>query len=293
LYKTCTAFALLLILACTGPKAPAPGAQLRVSDDLGRTVALPGPARRVLSLAPSNTELVFALGAGDRLVGRTDACDFPAGAAAIPSVGSLFPPDHERILATAPTLVLMIEGNVPLRTWLESHGLPVLVLQPRTLEGIYVSTERLGRALGAVPDATALVRTWRARAARIRARIPAGPAPTVFYEVWPDPLSSAGPGTYVGDLIRLAGGANVIDAALGDWPRLPTERLVLADPQVVLTPHRDTPARAHERPGWAGLRAVRAGRVHLLSEPALLARPGPRALDGLAWLVDTLHGARP
>ncbi len=283
----------LLGLACRDAPAPATAAATRdVVDDLGRRVTVPARAERVLSLAPSTTEFVFALGAGDRLVGRSDACDFPPAAAAVPSVGTLFPPSYERILATRPDLVLMIDGNADVRRRLTAHGLPVVVVQPKTLDGILDATGRLGRLLGREAAAEALVRALTARRDALVARVPAG-RPRVLYEVWPDPLTSAGPATFLGDLLRVAGGRNVVPAEAGDWPRLSMERVVAADPEVVLTARADSRAAilAGDRAGWAAVTAARTGRVVAVPDPDLLVRAGPRAFDGLAWLASVLHPA--
>lgn len=285
---------LVVLAGCRGGEAPAgatPGAGWPriVGDDRGRAVRVPARPARVLSLAPSNTELVFALGAAGRLVGRTDACDDPPEAARVPSVGSLFPPDDERIVASRPDLVLMIDGVADLRQRLEARGLPVLVLQPRSVAGTFESIERLGVALGTEEAAAALVGRLRAELAAVRARLPAA-RPRVFYEVWPDPLTSAGPETFVADLIRQAGGENVVQGA-EDWPRYPDELLVASRPEVVVTAHAQTleAIAAGQRPGWSALPAVRGGRVHLLPDKDLLERPGPRLVEGVRWLAGVLH----
>ncbi len=283
----------LAALACRDAPAPAaPPSTRQVVDDLGRRVTVPARVERVLSLAPSTTEFVFALGAGDRLVGRSDACDFPAAAAAVPSVGTLFPPSYERILATRPDVVLMIDGNADVRRRLTGHGLPVIVVQPQTLDGILDAARRLGRLLDRQAAAEALVRDLTARRDAVTARVPAG-RPRVLYEVWPDPLTSAGPATFLGDLLRVAGGRNVVTAEAGAWPRLSMERVVAADPEVVLTARADSRAAilVGERAGWSAVTAARTGRVVAVPDPDLLVRAGPRAFEGLAWLARVLHPA--
>ncbi len=276
-------------LACGRDAPPVPVGRA-VRDDLGRTVVVPVTVTRVLSLAPSNTELMFALGAGQRLVGRTDADDFPPEAAAVPSVGSLFPPDDERIVATRPDLVLMIDGNADLRQRLAERGLPVVVFQPRTLDGILDTARRLGSLLGREAAAEALVARLEAQRRAVLTRLPAD-RPRVFYEVWSSPLTAAGPATFVGDLVRTAGGRNALGADLGDWPRLDVETLLAADPDVLLLSRPGARAEvvAGQRPGYSVLRAVSAGRVIEVVDPDLLERAGPRAFEGLAWLAAALH----
>ncbi|MEZ4464199.1 MAG: helical backbone metal receptor [bacterium] len=275
------------VAACSTPAAPPPEGRTLV-DDLGRQVAVPAHPARVLSLAPSNTEWMFALGAADRLVGRTDACDAPPEAARVPSVGGLFPPDLERILVARPDLVLMIDGHADLRQTLEARGIPVLVLQPATVDAALADVRLLGRALGREAAADALVRQIQAELAAIP---PAAPARRVFYEVWHDPVTGAGPATFVGDLLRRAGGVNVLDAAAGPWPVVPLETLVRARPDVIIAGSSASAAAilGGERPGLSATPAAQAGRVHAIPDPAWLARPGPRLGRGLAWLAETLR----
>ncbi len=281
------AFFLLLAWGCSTPGA-APPAPIEATDDLGRAVRLAEPAARVLSLAPGNTEVVFALGAEGLLVGRSDACDFPPEAARVPSVGGLFPPDHERILATRPDLVLMIDGAAPLRERLGARGVPVYVHQPRTFEGNIEGILRIGHLLGRDEAASQLVRGIRARLQQVRETLPED-RPTVFYEVWPEPLTSVGPGTFLADLIRLAGGRSVVTDPGQDWPRYPVERLVQADPEVIVTAHAATRTSAAQRPGWGALKAVRGGRVEVLKDADVLVRSGPRVALGVERLAAAIH----
>lgn len=273
--------ALLALPACRErTPAPAAPAGVTVVDDLGRPVTAPPAPQRILSLAPGNTELVFALNLGDRLVGRTDACDFPAAAASVPSVGSLFPPDLERVLATRPDVALMIDGHAALRQALEARGIPVYVLQPRTVDAALASFQRVGRLLGAEPAVQALTAQMQAALGPTPP-----PGPSVFYVVWPDPLTTAGPQTFLADLVRRAGGRPLPAQADTDWPRYPLERLLADDPDVLLLP-KALPADA---PGYRTLRAVREGRAVVVANPDLLSRIGPRLVDGVAWLRRALQ----
>lgn len=279
----------MLFLALFGCRADAPApvpqaAATVVVDDLGRSVRVPQAPQRVVSLAPSNTELVFALGAEARLVGRTDACDFPAEAARVPSVGTLFPPDLERILIKRPDLVLMIDGLASLRTQLESRGVPVLVLQPRNAEGVLGDVRLLGQVLDLQPAAATLEARLRAELAAI----PVAPERTVFQEVWPEPLTAVGPGTFAADLLQRAGGRNVVEAE--GWPQVSLETVVRAAPAVIIAASEASAAaiRGGQRPGLSGTPAAQAGRVYVVPNAAWLERPGPRMVLGLRWLADVL-----
>ena len=280
---------LLALCGCgDSPQRPAATSTLEVRDSLDRPVRLAAPPSRVLSLAPGNTEIVFALGAADLLVGRTGACDFPPEVASVTDVGSLFPPELERILSTRPELALMIDGNLSLRRALVARGVPVFVYQPRTLTDAFAGIRAIATLLGRRPAGDRLTDGMRARIDTVTRRAPQS-RPRVFYEVWPEPLTTAGPRTFLSDLIRVAGGDNVVTDATSDWPRYPLERLVTDDPDVVLTAHRSTETGAATRPGWSSLRAVRGGRLIRVPDPDLFARAGPRVVEGVEWLSAALH----
>lgn len=279
-----------LLGGCSRRDAPPPStAAISITDDVGRAVRLAGPARRVVSLAPSHTELVFALGAGDRLVGRTPACDFPPAAAAVPPVGNLFPPAYERIVGATPDLVLMTDGSVDVRHRLEKQGLVVAVVHPRTLADVAGAMRTIGALLGveAAPVAA------RFEAALAEASRPGGAdAPGVFYEIGFDPLYGAGREGFVGDLIRRAGGQSPLP---GEWPALSTEQLVAADPALIVvgSAARAEAIRARAPAGWSAIAAVKAGRVVAVPDPDLFVRPGPRVVEGLRWLAAELRRGAP
>ena len=280
------AFLLLSVMACQAPSAPEAPA-LTLKDDRGVTLTRERPATRVLSLSPGHTELLFALGAGDALVGRTDNCDYPPTAAAVPSVGSLFPPDYERMLATRPDVVLMMDGTEAVRTRLTELGLTVLVFQPETVEETLALFPRVGRVVGREAEGEALKAKLDAELARVKAARPKAPV-SVFFEVWAEPLSTAGPGSFVDDLLRQAGGQNVAAHTQEPWPQFSPEALLAADPQVLITPHRATAEHPERRPGFAALSAVRTKRVVFLPDPAIVVRPGPRVVEGVAWVARAL-----
>lgn len=277
-----------LALGCSERSVDAPArAAIEVIDDAGRTVRLRAAPPRVLSLAPSHTELVFALGAGDRLVGRTPACDFPPAAAAVPPVGDLFPPDYERIVGAAPDLVLMLDGQVDVRRRLEGQGLTVAVVQPRTLPDVARAMRTMGRLLGIDGEPSAA----RFEAALAAASRPvAADAPRVFYEVGSQPLFGAGPGGFVGDLIRRAGARNALSGD-AQWPRVSTEQLIAGAPDLIVVGNaaRRDALKQDPPPAWRALPAVKSGRVVAVPDADVFVRPGPRVLDGLRWLAAEVH----
>lgn len=257
---------------------------LEVMDDAGRRVRLAAPPRRVLSLAPSNTELLFALGAGDLLVGRTTQCDAPPAAKNTPAIGSLFPPDYERILATRPDVVLMASGNDDVRQRLEARGMVVLVIQPKRVPRVADALRLLARALGRSAAAPPVVERFERGLAAAQRAGTVAPI-RVFYEVWPTPLTAAGPTSFIGDLITVAGGTNVVEST-DPWPRLSAERVIAANPEVIVVAREmDRKALlAGERAGWSGITAVQRGHVFVPPDPSVLVRPGPRLVEGVRWL---------
>lgn len=270
--------------APTPPSSQSDAFPLEVRDDAGRRVRFAAPPRRVLSLAPSNTELLFALGAGDRLVGRTTQCDYPPAATKTPAIGSLFPPDYERITATRPDMVLMASGNDDVRQRLEARGMVVLVIQPKRVPQVADALRLLGRALGRSAAARPVIERFERDLAAAKRLGTVGPV-RVYYEVWPSPLTAAGPTSFVGDLVVLAGGTNVVDST-DAWPRLSAERVIVADPEVIVVAREQDRVAllAGERSGWSGITAVERGHVFVPPDPNLLVRPGPRLAEGVRWL---------
>jgi iron complex transport system substrate-binding protein len=284
--------AAALAAACLATAALA-GAPAAV-DDLGREVVLAGPAARVVSMVPSHTEVLCALGACDRVVGRDALSDAP-GAAGAPVLGTAFAPDLEALVALGPDLVLVDEYG-GLADALSALGIAAYAGTPQRLEEMRPYLLGLGALLGVVPAAEALADEIDAGLEAVRLAVVGLPRPTVFVELDPTPYA-AGPGSWIGALVTIAGGAHVVTAAMGDFPLVDPEFVVASDPEVVLlldAPYGVSAADVAARPGWSNLRAVRDGRVIELDEDAAdaLSRPGPRIVEA-AWLVARhLHPGR-
>ena len=263
-----------------------------VVDQAGRSVKLGKPAMRILSLSPSNTELLFHLGAGDRLVGRSVNCDYPEEVAQVPSVGSLFPPDYERLIHVKADLVLMSSGTESVRSKLEGYGFTVIVLQPKSVEAIADSLSILGKALGINEISTQKINSFRAQLTDLTSH-KIGQRPRVFYEVWSRPLSSAGPTSFLGDLITVSGGANVITDPSKPWPQVSEEAVIHANPDVIFTSHPASHSAmlSGTKPAWKYTHALKKKQVYLVPDENLLVRPGPRILKGIRWMRDTLAKA--
>lgn len=254
-----------------------------------------GPVRLV-SLAPSLTEIVFAVGAGDRLVGRTDVCDWPPEAAAVPVVGSFGRPVLDALLRQRPTLVLTtdLEDEAALGT-LERYGIAHRRIPCNTLDEIAPALREVGRLAGEAAAGWQAGDALAAELVRLRGEAAwDGRRPSVFVEIWGDPLMTAGRRSFVAELVRLAGGSNLADTVDADYFTVSPEWVVARDPEMIfcLYMSRDTQAvrRVAQRVGWQSVRAVRADAVYDGFSADLLFRPGPRVLDGVAELRARLRG---
>ena len=282
--------ALLLFAAAAGAQAA-----LSVVDDAGRRVTVQQPARRVISMAPHATELLFAAGGGARVVGAMNYSDYPEAAKKIPLVGSNSVIDMERVLALKPELIVVWHtGNTARQiAQLESLGVPVFHSEPRTLGQVADNIERLGRLLGTDAAATSAAGSLRARLAGLEARYARRPPVTVFYQIWDQPLYTLNDAQIASDAIRVCGGRNVFGTLKAVAPEVGIEAVLQADPEAIMAGKRHDPAN----PGlklWEPYKSMTAvKRGNLLSvDGELLTRPGPRAIDGAARLCEALEAVR-
>ena len=299
--KFLIALLIIPLLAACGPGRTSTPAtpSITMTDDLGRTVTLAGPAQRVVSLAPSNTEILFAIGAGAQVVGRDETSDYPAEALSLPTVGGWSGFSSESIVALHPDLVLAQGGglNSPeLVASLERLGLTVYVLpNPPTIEAMYTNLETAGVLTGHGTDATTLVDSLKRRVAAVDQKImPLSYAPTVYYELdatEPTKPYTAGPGSFVDLLITRAGGINIGAELQGQWAQISLEQLLVANPAIIIlgdAAYGETPAKVAQRPGWGTLAAIQTDQVFPFDDN-LVSRPGPRLVDGLEALAKLLH----
>lgn len=270
-------------------------AALEVRDAAGDALRLPGPARRIVSLAPHVTENLYAAGAGQRLVGAVLYSDFPPAARALPQVGGYDSPDLEAILALKPDLVVgWLSGNPPaLLEKLRTLGIPVYVSELKRLDDIAAEIERFGRLAGTETAARREAAGFRQRLVKLRARHAGLPAVRVFYQVWNRPLLTVGRGQIIGEAIRLCGGESVFASLSGLAPVVSVEAVLAADPEAVVASGMgaDTPVGLEDWRRWHGLTAVARGNLFFV--PAdLMQRPTPRLLEGTGLLCGHLAQAR-
>lgn len=279
--------ALFALAACGRP--PGGGAVVRV-DDWGRTVALAAPARRIVSLVPATTELVFALGLGDRLVGRTRWCEYPPAARSVPDVGEGMGPNVEAVAARHPDLVLLYasSANRAAAERLAALGIPSAALAIDRAADVRRAALLIGGLAGAARAADSLVAAFDSLRAAVIAEGDRrrGPRPKVYVDVWAQPPMTVGRGSYLEEIVRAAGGDNLFDDVRASSATVSLETIVRRDPDVVLVLQSDT-ARAPDlaaRPGWSAVRAVRERRV-LVVDGLLYGQPSvrmPRAAQDLA-----------
>jgi iron complex transport system substrate-binding protein len=289
---------LLLALLVTGcGPASTPSAEKTLTDDLGRSVVLNGTPQRIISMAPSITEILYAVGAGDQVVGRDQFSDYPAEAANVTDIGSTYEAlNTELIVSLKPDLILAAEINTPEQVKaLEDLGLKVYYMKnPTTIEEMYGDMEFLAQLTGHQSEAAAAIAALKARVAAVDEKImPLSSRFSVFYEVdGTDPAKpfTAGKGTFITLLIERAGGSNIASGIEG-YPQLSLEQVVAADPNFIIlgdAKFGTTPESIAQRAGWSNLSAVKNGQVFPFNDD-LLSRPGPRMVDGLEELAKLLR----
>ena len=283
-----------LLLALT--LQPAVGAaEISVRDDSGRLVTLPARAQRIVSLAPHVTELLYAAGAGDRLVAVGSYSDHPPAALRLPRIGNHDVIDYERLLALQPDLVIVWQSGNGARTVrrLQALGLPVFVSEPRRLEDIPRTLERFGRLSGTEESAATAAAAFRARLERLAARHAGRPRLRVFYQIWHAPLMTVGGRQMISQIIELCGGENVFAGLASLAPQVNLEAVLVADPEVIVASEQgpQPPAWLYDWRRWPQLAAVRENNLYFV--PAdLIQRQGPRVLDGAQLLCEQLEEAR-
>ena len=275
-------------LSCAGRDAhPAPSGALR--DDFGDALSLAAEPRRIVSLNPTTTELLFALGAGSRLVGRTHWDSSPDSARLVPDLGPGLEPDVEAVLATHPDLVVLYASadDRAAATQLRATGVATLALRINTIADFRRAVRLLGRVVHDTARAATVVDTVDRTLARVRQATTALPRPRVFWHVWDAPLITIGGGSYLNELLTIAGGDNIYGALPDASPQISMEDLVRRDPDVILT-GPGSAATIRSAPAWQAIRAVRQGHV-LVVDTALVGRPSVQLGEAAVALARLLH----
>ena len=279
----------------TSAGPPAQPATREVVDEMGRTVRIPISPARIVSLAPSLTETIYALGLQDRLVGDTDFCDYPVEAQKKPKVGGIINPNLEEIASLHPDLVLVTKSINRLDTVraLDTLGIPSYAsADPHSVAEIISSTQKLADVLDASEAGKSLGEELQSRLSVLQAKLAAVPPQRVLFIVWTEPLISTGQHTFIADVLRKAGAASIVESSQ-DWPQMNLEEVVRLQPDylVFASSHSESAARDFDalaaRPGWRILGAVRNRRFAVISDA--VNRPAPRIVSAIEELARQLH----
>jgi len=275
------------------PSAPASvrsaAAPFTMVDDFGDTLALRATPRRIVSLNPATTELFFALGAGGRLVGRTQFDLYPPAAVAVPNLGNAMQPSVEAVLGARPDLVLLYASNMnrDAATRFHAAGVPTLTLRGDRIADFRRTVMILGRILGDTVTAKVVVDSVSRTLATVQAATASLPRPTAFWKAWDSPVIAIGGGSFLTDLVEIAGGRNIY----GDDPRpsldVTIEDVVRRDPDVVIA-GPESSERMRAQPAWRALRAVRDGHI-VVFDTMLVGRPGVRLGEAAVSIARLLH----
>ena len=278
------AIALVLTAGSPGEQTPTQYA----FDDLGRLVAINGTPQRIISLAPSNTEILFALGLGERTVGVTDYCDYPPEALNKTKVGGYANPDVEKIVALDPDLILVAHGTpMDVINSMAGLGLTVFGIKTTDLDDLLNDIRRIAEITDKEVEAQALTSEMESRIEAVTNQTEElEQRPRVFYIVWHDPLWTAGSGTFIHELIEKGGGVNIFQNVTG-YPTISIEEVIVRDPEIIITSEwsYEWAINASE---LASTNASQTGRIYTLDDD-LVQRPGPRLVEGLEWFAHFIH----
>ena len=275
-------------------RAGSAAATIAVTDEVGRRVSIPANVKRIVTLAPNLTEIVYALGIEDRLVGDTNYCDTPPAAKQKPHVGNPVNPSLEAIVALHPDLVLATTSinRVETADALQKVGIAVYTSDPHTVRGMLESIARLAELMGAAEQGEQLVARLQKRLDVVQARVAEKPLAHVLFVVQEEPLITVGQNTFIADALRWAGAESVI-ISNHNWPQISIEEVVRLQPDYIVfaSDHGDAAAQdladLRKRPGWQGLDAVEMGHVVDISEE--VARPSPGLVDAIEELARKVH----
>jgi iron complex transport system substrate-binding protein len=289
-------FLILLLLLSLWPSFSFT-ANLKFIDEVGREVIFPHPPKRIVSLAPNITEILFSLGLDEEIVGVSIHCNFPEKAKSKVRVGSYISLDFEKITFLKPDLVIATgAGNTrEMVDRLEKLGFPTYVIFPKNFNDVLKSIDHLGQVAGREKEAMGIIQGMKQRSQRVIELTQGLSRPKVFLQIGEAPIVTVGKGSFADDLIYLAGGENIAGKEKEMYPRLGMEEILERSPEVILVssmdPKGDYQKILNEWSRWKMIPAVKNGRVHLIDSD-LIDRPSPRIIDGLEEIARILHPER-
>ncbi len=298
--KTRLVIGLLIILSLFGyiatgcsHRSSLPGT---FTDDSGRVITIEKTPQRLVSHVPGITEILFALGLGDKVVGVSSYCDYPPEAQLKAKVGDFWNPTIENIVALDPDLVFTMGSNKPLMAEFDSLGITYVVLQPQDIDGVLKDIELVGKITDTEKTAEKLTNDMQEHISRVTDRVSGANRPKVFYIIEATDLNSpwtAGPGSFIDSLIRMAGGENIGAKARDPWSQFSIEEIVNSDPDIIILPTKHgtaftAPEVLKENPIWQQITAVKQGRIFTIDDD-LVSRYGPRIVLGLEEMARMIH----
>lgn len=282
---------LLSLLSLTAVLAVPCFASRTLTDEMGRKVVVPNHPHRIICLMPTVTDTVFALGAGDDVVAISDYTKYPAAALKKPSVGDLIKPSIEMILSLHPDLVIGTQPKGPMEVTdqLERVGIPIFLVSPHGIAGIFHSVESIGMALNRTAQADALIHSLQQRVDAVKARTKGQPAPRVFMPIWYDPITTIGKNAFITEIIEAAGGRSVTDDLPAEWPQISMEVVLERAPDALLLVRggKTTLKVLQDRPGWSSMAAIQERRAYYVDDRINFA--SPIAIDALEDLAKQFH----
>ena len=274
---------------------PAADTKIVITDLKGREITLDKIPERIISLSPANTEILFAVGAGNKVVGITSFCDFPAETKDVAKIGSFEGPNLELIQAAKPDVVLA--GGYIQEDFiasLEQLNIPVISTEATDFNSIFDSIALIGKLSGNDQKAAEVVKGMKNKIAEIQDKVKGQTPKSVFYVVWTDPLTTAGSGTFINDVIKTAGGVNTAEK-VEFWAKYSAEELVKDNPEYLFSALHSTNEGVSmeffkQSPIFKNLDSVKNGKVHLMSDDNVVSRPGPRIVQAIEEVAKVLHG---
>ena len=287
-------FIFLLFISCFLPVLPAAGEQNVMTDETGRKIKVSAPVRRIISLAPNITEILFALGLENQIAGVTDFCDYPAGVANKTRIGGFVNPDMERIVSLKPDLIVGTrDGNrAGVTQRLEELGLTVYLVDPRDFNGVVSTIRNIGEVTGRGEESRRIAERMTKKKDAIVRLTQSLPRSRVFFQIGNAPIVTVGKGTLGDDLIRMAGGKSISENESANYPLYSIENVISKAPEIIIMTsmegNREYANLAKKWQRWGTIPAVKKNAIHVI-DSNLVDRPSPRIADGLEALLRIIH----
>lgn len=265
--------------------------KVTIKDDLNNEVTFYEKPKRIISLAPSNTEILFSLGLKDEIVGVTEFCNYPEEAKKKEKIGGFSNPNLEKIYSLKPDFVFGIRGNpIDLFMNLKKLNIKTLAFDPKSVDDLFNLILTIGKIVDKREEAKELIKNLNERRLKIVEMAKKFKKKKVYLEIWNNPYMSVGKNTYLNELIESVGGINIASKASGDWPILSQEFIINENPEVIIIAYMgQTVDDVLKRPGWQNIDAIKNKRVYIFENEDLIFRLGPRIIDGMEELFNIIH----